>query len=115
MVLASLKRLGRVDEMQSILRNENFVCTMLKTKSICKIKAISKAGNIYYKFPRLSEAYEKIFGYKPTGDALHNAIIDVIVCLRIFCKLGVVGDFDVYETNAEITKLIDSISERKLK
>lgn len=118
MILAELKRLNQVEEFGAILLSDDFVCTMMKTINVCKKKV---PGKEYFKFPRLSEAYETLFGYPPTGDALHNAIIDVVVCLRVFCKLGsqVRGqtiDFDVCGgENREITELINSISPPEFK
>lgn len=110
MILAELYRLGQLSAFATILENNRFVCTMQKTINVCKITAISKKGNPYYKFPKLSETYENLFGYKPTGEALHNAVIDVVVCLRIFCKLGEPVDIDIQGTNKRITELINSIS-----
>ena len=110
MILAELYRLKQLSAFETILANDRFVCTMQKTINVCKITAISKKGNPYYKFPKLSETYETLFGYKPTGEALHNAIIDVIVCLRIFCKLGQPVDMEIQGTNKKITELINSIS-----
>ena len=115
MILSELKRLEWIDEMEAILSRNNFVCTMTQMTHICKINSISKAGKPYHKFPRLSEAYEKLFGYFPTGNALHNAVIDVVICLRIFCKMGRPFNFDVCGTNAEITELINSISSQEFK
>lgn len=118
MILAELKRLNQVEEFGAILLSEDFVCTMMKTINVCKKKV---PGKEYFKFPRLTEAYETLFGYAPTGDALHNAIIDVVVCLRVFCKLGSqvrdqTIDFDVCGgENREITELINSISPPEFK
>lgn len=112
MILAELYRLGHLSAFATILANDRFVCTMQQTINICKITTISKKGNPYFKFPKLSEAYETMFGYKPSGEALHNAIIDVVVCLRIFCKLGepVSISTDIQGTNKRITELINSVS-----
>jgi DNA polymerase-3 subunit epsilon len=110
MILAELYRIGHLSAFATILANDRFVCTMQKTINVCKITVISKKGNPYYKFPKLSEAYETLFGYKPCGEALHNAIIDVVICLRIFCKLGQPVDIEVQGINKEITEFINSIS-----
>jgi len=115
MILSELYRLGKLDSFASILVDERFVCTMKKTINVCKITTISKKGYPYYKFPKLTEAYENLFGYKPSGEALHNAIIDVVICLRIFCKLGDPMDTDVQGTNSSITELINSISPDEFK
>jgi len=121
MILAELKRLNQVEEFGAVLLSEDFVCTMMQTIHVCKITKTTAAGKDYFKFPSLSEAYKTLFGYAPTGDALHNAIIDVVVCLRVFCKLGSqvrdqTIDFDVCGgENHEITELINSISPPEFK
>ena len=67
----------------------------------------------YYKFktPKLIEAYEYYFGYKPEGEHMHDAIIDVIVCLRVY-GMSFPGDqaFDVCNTNDKIKEYILKIS-----
>jgi DNA polymerase III epsilon subunit-like protein len=110
MILAELKRLNRDPDFYGVLAMDNFVCTMMKTINVCKIAALTKFGKKYFKFPKLKEAYQKLFGYEPSGPSLHNAIIDVVVCLRVFCKLGDPVDIDVCGTNDEITTFINSIS-----
>jgi len=110
MILAELKRANMDSEFDKFLSSDNFVCTMMKMISVCKIEALTKFGKKYFKFPKLKEAYHTLFGYEPSGPALHNAIIDVVVCLRVFCKLGDPVDIDVCGTNDEITRLINSIS-----
>ena len=74
----------------------------------------SMYGRKYFKFPKLIEAYEKLFGYKPNAEAMHNALVDVVACLRIFCKLGEPVNFDICGTNDAITKIINSISPPEL-
>ncbi len=110
MVLAELKRLNMNSEFDEFLSSDNFVCTMMKMINVCKITALTKFGKKYFKFPKLKEAYKTLFHYEPSGPALHNAIIDVVVCLRVFCKLGDPVDIDVCGTNDEITAFINSIS-----
>ena len=110
MVLAELKRVNMDSEFIEFLSSDNFVCTMMKMINVCKIEALTKFGKKYFKFPKLKEAYKTLFGYEPSGPSLHNAIIDVVVCLRVFCKLGDPVDIDVCGTNDEITTFINSIS-----
>ena len=110
MILAELKRLNRDPDFYGVLAMDNFVCTMMKTINVCKLEARTKFGKKYFKFPKLKEAYQTLFGYEPSGPALHNAIIDVVICLRVFCKLGDPVDVDVCGTNDEITELINSFS-----
>ena len=40
---------------------------------------------MFKKFPKLSETHNYLFGYVP--ESLHNAMVDVLVCLRCFLKL----------------------------
>jgi len=115
MILAELKRLNMESEFDEFLTNDNFTCTMMKMINICKITAVTKFGKKYFKFPKLKEAYKTLFDYEPSGPALHNAIVDVVVCLRVFCKLGDPVDIDVCGTNDEITELINSISPAEFK
>jgi DNA polymerase III epsilon subunit-like protein len=117
MILAELVRLGRDADFYGILAENNFICTMMRSIQVCRLEKMNKFGKMEYKWPQLKEAYKTLFGYQPTGKDLHNAIIDVVVCLRVFCKLGPPSpfDFDVCGTNDEITKLINSISPPEFK
>lgn len=66
-------------------------CTMKKTTELCKIpKKNNKTGEIYWKYPRLSELYEKLFHETPHG--CHNAMADVIFCLRCYVKVKIGRD-----------------------
>ena len=47
-------------------------------------------------------------GYYPTGEALHDAIVDVILCLRVFMKYKY--NIDVCGLNMIITDYIIKIS-----
>jgi len=60
---------------------------MKMAKDVCKIKAISKFGKEYIKFPKLIETHEKLFNNE-TPKNLHNALNDILVTLRCFCKLA---------------------------
>jgi DNA polymerase III epsilon subunit-like protein len=66
-------------------------CTMKNAIDICKLERINKTGEKYFKYPSLSELYYNLFGEIPNGT--HNALIDIIVCLRCYIKL--VYDQDV--------------------
>jgi DNA polymerase III epsilon subunit-like protein len=115
MILAELLRLDKQEQFNRFLSCSNFVCTMNRTIDVCKIEMTSMYGRKYFKFPKLVEAYEKIFGYKPNADAMHDALIDVVVCLRVFCKLGEPIDIDICGTNDAITRLINTISSPEFK
>ena len=42
-------------------------------------------GEVYFKFPKLSELHEHLFKCVPKG--LHNAMADVLICLRCYVFL----------------------------
>ena len=61
-------------------------CTMKNTINICKIPAINKkTGETYNKYPTLTELHTHLFGVPPKNT--HNAIADVMICLRSYIKL----------------------------
>ena len=58
-------------------------CTMKESKDLCNIKCVSaKDGEVYVKFPTLSELHKKLFGVLPDQKAIHNSLIDVRLCLK---------------------------------
>uniref|UniRef100_A0A6C0LCV7 Exonuclease domain-containing protein n=1 Tax=viral metagenome TaxID=1070528 RepID=A0A6C0LCV7_9ZZZZ len=82
------------------------------------------------KSPALWEVYDRMFGYPPDDSALHDALVDVVVCLRVFYRLWMTGNtspdgpinFDVcgygepdiygkdQDTGGEITRYINAIT-----
>ena len=74
------------------VRKEEY-CTMRKGTDICQIDMTAQNGETYLKFPTLSELHQKLFDYKPEGT--HNALIDVLICLR--CYLRIVEGYDFME------------------
>jgi DNA polymerase III epsilon subunit-like protein len=60
-------------------------CTMLNSVDVCKIKMLRKDGSVYYKYPTLLELHEHLFQIKPHN--AHNSKVDVLICLRCYCKL----------------------------
>lgn len=100
-----------------LMDDSKFVCTMNATASICNIQMPvnykdKKTGQdkVFYKIkpPKLSESYKYYFGYFPSGDELHDALIDVVVCLRVFVKNKYKED--VCGKNEIITEYIKKIS-----
>lgn len=63
-------------------------CTMMNGIDICNIKATSKKGTSYKKWPRLVELYNTLFPGEIIPDGLHNAYIDTLVCLRCYLKMN---------------------------
>uniref|UniRef100_A0A6C0LI91 Exonuclease domain-containing protein n=1 Tax=viral metagenome TaxID=1070528 RepID=A0A6C0LI91_9ZZZZ len=61
------------------------VCTMKSTKDICKIERNNSKGEVYNKYPTLSELHNHLFGYNPSGT--HDSMADVLICLRCYLLL----------------------------
>ena len=119
MVLAELMKLHLsadtrryLGEFVEIQKSEKFVCTATMGTPICKFEMTSPNGKTYYKFPRLNELYEHLFGYPPLESKLHNALNDVIVTFR--CYYFITYDEDIYGKNPEIDGLIESITPARL-
>jgi hypothetical protein len=81
--MASPKMLYCTQCASSILLNINTSLTPNKTRR----KRIS-----YVKPPALWEAYDRIFGHPPVDTFLHNALVDIIVTLRVFYRLWMTGN-----------------------
>ena len=121
MIIAELTRVSKehkIPQITKMMNDSNFICTMEKTQPVCNLKReISyidkKTGEskVFYKIkpPKLMESYKHYFGYEPAGEALHDAIIDVVVCLRVYC-MSLEDGFDVCGTNSMITDYIVQIS-----
>jgi DNA polymerase III epsilon subunit-like protein len=61
-------------------------CTMKRTMDLCAIPKVNpKTGKTYNKFPTLTELHSNLFGVAPKGT--HNAIADVMICLRCYIML----------------------------
>jgi len=60
-------------------------CTMKNSIELCKLERDGKFGKKYYKYPTLSEVYYHLFNIIPHG--LHNSMVDILICLRVFCML----------------------------
>jgi len=65
----------------------NEFCTMKKTVDLCKLPFVNKNNTVmlHYKWPTLTELHYHLFNSKPTGT--HNAIADVMICLRCYVYL----------------------------
>jgi DNA polymerase III epsilon subunit-like protein len=88
-----------------ITNAKNVCCTMKLAKDLCQIKAISKLGNEYLKFPKLIELHEKLFVEKPKN--LHNSLNDIMVTLRCFCKLAY--EIDLYDRSKDYKQMCKKI------
>jgi DNA polymerase III epsilon subunit-like protein len=121
MIVAEVLRMKSNAELDLLLNimfdDTKFECTQKITKPICKLLNPSKTGK--YKVPKLIEAYEHFFGYKPCPEMLHDAIIDVVICLRVYCmsfkkcnpfERCKCNPFDIFNTNKKITNYINKIT-----
>jgi DNA polymerase III epsilon subunit-like protein len=124
MIVAELLRLKKEPispeiekQLQFLMDHKKFICTMDATAPVCNIQMAvhykdKKTGEdkVFYKVksPRLIESYQYYFGYQPSGEALHDAIIDVIICLRVFIKYKY--NEDVCGKNEVVTDYIKKIS-----
>jgi len=77
-------------------------CTMKNSVDICQIEAVSKKGEKYFKYPNLTELYKKLFS--DTHKNVHNSLIDVILCLRCYCKLS--HNVDIKEIGCQDTQTL---------
>jgi len=122
-VISELLRLSSSDSTKTekqllfLMNNKKFTCTMDVTSPICNIQMAvnykdKKTGEdkVFYKVksPKLIESYQYYFGYSPDGDALHDALIDVILTLRVFIKYKY--NEDICGKNEIITEYIKRIS-----
>lgn len=70
-------------------------CTMKNNVDRCKFQALSKTGETYYRYPKLFELHNLLFGYIPQG--LHDAFSDVLICLR--CYMQCIDAIDLTDTD----------------
>ena len=97
-----------------------WTCTMKDNIQVCKLqsdkqrnldrylKSQGKPPKNYYKFPKLSETYRYYFGYGPNEESLHAAIMDVVLCLRVFVRY--ISGKDICGTHDEITNYIKTMT-----
>ena len=87
-----------------------YYCTMNKTKDMCnivrKFRNIGPNGQVrmesYVKKPTLNELHVHLFKLSPKG--LHDALIDVRVCLRCFLKVVYNIDYGFSATKLALEK-----------
>jgi len=126
MIIAELLRLNKstIDthtqtqkQLKYLMNNKKFTCSMIVTAPICNIQIAvnykdKKTGEdkVFYKVksPKLVESYQYYFGYSPDEDELHDALIDVILTLRVFIKYKY--NEDICGKNEIITEYIKKIS-----
>ena len=78
-----------------ILHHKKQLCTLKENITRCNIQAISKnTGKPYVKWPTLDELHQHLF--QSSVQNLHNALVDVVVCLRCFYKIY--ADIDLLDS-----------------
>jgi DNA polymerase III epsilon subunit-like protein len=122
MIVAELLRLTKdtdseiIDEnIVTMMKDKKFKCTQEITKPLCKLKIKNSKECHRYKTPKLIESYEYFFGYIPKLEMLHDALIDTIITLRVYCISRKTDAFDINHTNKIITSYIKKISPVKCK
>jgi DNA polymerase III epsilon subunit-like protein len=76
-------------------------CTMQNSVDVCKIKRLRKDGTSYYKYPTLIELHEHLFKIKPHN--AHDSKVDVLICLRCYCKL--VFNYDLSRESRQFRRM----------
>lgn len=80
-------------------------CTMKNSVDICKIEKVNLNNETYFKYPTLNELHVYLFKKEPNN--LHDALTDIMICLRCYCKI--LYDRDITKKNKEIAKFIKKI------
>jgi len=116
MLLVEMDRIRRMPKknifdtyIQEINTSNKMYCTAQNGSYVCKIKAVNRIGKEYYKMPKLTILYVTLFNEKLHEDKLHNALYDVVLCLRCFCKMRF--DIDLYYYNDKMMDLIDNVTD----
>lgn len=82
----------------------DIICTMKESIHVCNIIKTDKNGRSYKKFPKLCELYLHLF--KTVPDHLHNAMIDVLACLRCFLKVQMNKDIHDVKYNIIVSNVV---------
>jgi len=126
---ARTEQIGLIDEIYAtkLLPNKIY-CTACESTDFVKICFSNNCSTKppIFKKPKLKEAYYRMFGYPPKEGLLHNSLIDVVVCLRVFYRLWFlskdseavcgIGQPDIYlellvsAPENEIVKIIEEIT-----
>ena len=80
----------------------NTYCTMKNSADICKIERTWDNGDKYFKYPKLSELYYELFKMIPKNT--HNALIDILLCMRCYCKIEL--NIDISSINRTIRLML---------
>lgn len=91
----------------AIDNNIKQLCTMKDSIDICNLPFTNKKYTTRKKWPKLIELHQTLFNTSIKSYMLHNALIDVIVCLRCACKLYF--HKDIYDENHLIQKMYNDV------
>ena len=113
MILVEMDRLRKMsdakynifnDYIHEIYQSKKFYCTALNGKAVWKNIGINCKGLSYYKIPKLSILYQTLFDALPDEEKLHNALYDVVICIRSFYMMRY--KIDIIDYNRKIRELI---------
>jgi DNA polymerase III epsilon subunit-like protein len=90
------------NNLHQIANFKNTYCTLQESIDLCAIKAVTKLGKEYNKFPKLIELHQKLFQTMPNN--LHNSLTDILVTLR--CYMMMTGKVDLNETCNKYKEMI---------
>ena len=90
------------NNLHQIANFKNTYCTLQESIDLCAIKAVTKLGKEYNKFPKLIELHQKLFRTIPNN--LHNSLTDILVTLR--CYMMMTGKVDLNEMCNKYKELI---------
>lgn len=81
------KRMVMVEGIRNKIRMNihDTYCTMKNSVELCKIQRFWPNGDTYFKYPTLSELHDELFKKIPKNT--HNALIDILICMRCFVKI----------------------------
>jgi DNA polymerase III epsilon subunit-like protein len=88
--------------LHQIANFKNIYCTLQESIDLCAIKAVTKLGKEYNKFPKLIELHQKLFQTMPNN--LHNSLTDILVTLR--CYMMMTEKVDLNETCNKYKEMI---------
>jgi DNA polymerase-3 subunit alpha len=66
------------------LKNKEAICTMKSTTNYC---ALPNKWLNSFKWPKLEELHQKLFGFKPLAEELHDALADCTYTKKCFFEL----------------------------
>ena len=91
------------DNAEDKLTGTLHVCTMMSSVKLCNIMVEKPGQKPYAKWPTLLELHRHLFGTTPAN--LHNAIVDVLVCLRCFVNMH----YNIVISEEEFATMIDLV------